>query len=298
MTEIPRECVRLADELRTLRDRHRLTLSVLAAESTFSKSSWQRYLTGRSLAPWPAVRTLCRLANEPEPRLRALWELAESSWNRRAAVAPATLRAPMPTSVEASSLHLGAPDGQAITPPDAATTGPEAREPAPRHRRRWRTGAAVSAAVTLLVVLITLAADGWGSSGESTEGMASSARGFRVGCSGVSCDGRDPGQELCGVQPQTLLHIETPAGVGLEIRYNPLCRAAWARVWNAADGDRLTLTTPGHPTQSVDVADLGKRDPFIYTDLIAASDRATRLQACLTRPGPDDPAQCYSVSPP
>ena len=298
MTETPRECVRLAAELRTLRDRHRLTLSVLAAETTYSKSSWQRYLTGRSLAPWPAVRTLCQLANEPEPRLRALWELAESSWNRRAAVAPATRRAPIPAPVEASSLRLGTPDGQTITPPGAATTNPEAHEPAPRHRRRWRTGAVVSAAVTLLVVLITLAADGWGSSGQGAEHMASSARGFHVGCSGISCDGRDPGQELCGVQPQTLLHIQTPTGVGLEIRYNPLCRAAWARVWNAADGDRLTLATPGRPTQSVSVAGLGKRDPFIYTDLIAASGKATRLQACVTSPGPDDPAQCYSASPP
>lgn len=94
------------------------------------------------------------------------------------------------------------------------------------------------------------------------------------------------------------LHIQTPTGVGLEIRYNPLCRAARARVWNAADGDRLTLATPGHPTQGVTVADLGRRDPFIYTDLIDASGRATRLKACLASPGPDDPAQCYSVSPP
>ena len=298
MTETPRECVRLAAELRILRDRHRLTLSALAAESTYSKSSWQRYLTGRSLVPWPAVRTLCRLANEPEPRLRALWELAESSWNRRGAVAPATARAPLPAPVEASAPHAGTSDGQAVTPSDVATTGPEAREPVPRRRRRWRTGAAVSAAATLLMVLITLAAAGWGSSGRTAEGMAASARGFHVGCSGVACDGRDPGQELCGVEPQTLLHVQTPAGVGLEIRYNPLCHAAWARVWNAADGDRLTLATPGHPTQSVTVADLGKRDPFIYTDLIAASGRATRLQACLTSPGPDDPAQCYSAPPP
>ncbi|WP_307783101.1 MULTISPECIES: helix-turn-helix transcriptional regulator [unclassified Streptomyces] len=155
MTEIPRECVRLAAELRTLRDRHRLTLSVLAAETTYSKSSWQRYLTGRSLAPWPAVRTLCRLANEPEPRLRALWELAESSWNRRGAVAPAPPRAPLPAPVEARSPRAGTSDGQAVTPPDAATT-----EPAQRRRTRWRTGAAVSAAATLLMVLITLAADG------------------------------------------------------------------------------------------------------------------------------------------
>ncbi|MGH1553110.1 DUF2690 domain-containing protein [Streptomyces sp. L7] len=101
--------------------------------------------------------------------------------------------------------------------------------------------------------------------------MDFSAPGFHVGCSGVSRDGCDPGQELCGVQPQTLLHFQTSTGVGLEIRRNPLCRAAWASAWNAAGGDR--------------------RDPFSYTHLIAASGRTTRLQACLTNPGPDDPAQ-------
>ncbi|MBK3573473.1 DUF2690 domain-containing protein [Streptomyces sp. MBT65] len=298
MTEIPRECARLAAELRTLRDRHRLTLSVLAAESTYSKSSWQRYLTARTLAPWPAVRTLCRLANEPEPRLRALWELAESSWAGRGAVAPATSRAPVPAPVAGSSPRVRTHDGRAITPPAEATTDTETRDPTPRHGRKWRTGAAASAAVTLLVVLITLTANGWGSTGQGAEGTAPSTRGFRVGCSGVACDGHDPGQELCGVQPQTLLHIQTPTGVGMEIRYNPLCRAAWARVWNAAAGDRLTLATPGRPAQSVTVADLGKRDPFIYTDLIATSGKATRLKACLTSPGAGDPAQCYSVSPP
>ena len=86
--------------------------------------------------------------------------------------------------------------------------------------------------------------------------------------------------------------------MGLEIRYNPLRHAAWAGVWNAVDGDMLTLAAPGLPTQSVTVTNLGRRDPFVYTDLIAAGSRATRLEACLTTPGPDDPAQCCSASPP
>ncbi|MFI5879090.1 DUF2690 domain-containing protein [Streptomyces sp. NPDC051554] len=298
MTEIPRELARLAAELRVLRDRRKLTLSALAAESEFSKSSWQRYFTGHALAPWPAVRRLCQLVNEPEPRLRALWELAESSWNRRGAVESATPLAPAPAHVEKRLPRTSTHDGQYVTPSDAATTGRAVREPASRHRGRWRTGAAASATVTLFVVLITLAADGWGWSGRASETVAPSGGGFHVGCSGASCDGHDPGQESCGVQPQTLLHVQTPAGVGLEIRYNPQCHAAWARVWNAVDGDMLTLAAPGHPTQSVTVTNLGKRDPFVYTDLMSAGSKATRLEACLTIPGPDDPGQCYSASPP
>ncbi|WP_405969529.1 helix-turn-helix domain-containing protein [Streptomyces sp. NBC_00988] len=162
MTEIPRELARLAAELRVLRDRRKLTLSALAAESAFSKSSWQRYFTGHALAPWPAVRRLCQLVNEPEPRLRALWELAESSWNRRGAVESATPLAPAPAHVEKRLPRTSTHDSQYVTPSDSATTGQAVREPASRHRGRWRTGAAASATVTLFVVLITLAADGWG----------------------------------------------------------------------------------------------------------------------------------------
>ncbi|WP_335972951.1 DUF2690 domain-containing protein [Streptomyces sp. CA2R106] len=57
-----------------------------------------------------------------------------------------------------------------------------------------------------------------------------SATTFHVGCTSSACDGRDPGTMLCGVEPETLLQTQTPAGAGAEIRYNPLCRAAWARL--------------------------------------------------------------------
>ncbi|MGN5381101.1 helix-turn-helix domain-containing protein [Streptomyces lasalocidi] len=89
MNPTPPECARLAAELRLLRDRSRLTLATLAEETTYSRSSWQRYLSGKALPPWLAVRGLCRLAGEPEPRMRALWELAEAEWSRRASIRPA-----------------------------------------------------------------------------------------------------------------------------------------------------------------------------------------------------------------
>lgn len=81
-----RACVRLAGELQTLRDRTGLSLAALAAKTAYSKSTWARYLSGRTLPPWSAAQTLAVLASEPEARLRALWELAEEEWSGRGVV--------------------------------------------------------------------------------------------------------------------------------------------------------------------------------------------------------------------
>ena len=72
------EQARLAAALRELRARTGLSLAALAAKTAFSKSSWERYLNGRTLPPHTAVQELCRLAGEPDGRCLALWEIAES----------------------------------------------------------------------------------------------------------------------------------------------------------------------------------------------------------------------------
>ncbi|WP_323747642.1 helix-turn-helix domain-containing protein, partial [Catenulispora rubra] len=82
----PVACVLLAEELRTLRKRAGLSFAALGAQTLYSKSSWSRYLNGEVLPPWQAVQALCGLAGEPEPRLRAMWKLAEQEWSRRDAV--------------------------------------------------------------------------------------------------------------------------------------------------------------------------------------------------------------------
>ncbi|NUQ99889.1 MAG: helix-turn-helix domain-containing protein, partial [Streptomyces sp.] len=89
MNRIPPECARLAVELRMLRLRSALTLTALAEETCYSKSSWHRYLTGTALPPLPAVQALCRLAGDSQPRLHALWELAETAWSGRDSTTPA-----------------------------------------------------------------------------------------------------------------------------------------------------------------------------------------------------------------
>ncbi|WP_217552294.1 XRE family transcriptional regulator [Streptomyces sp. GbtcB6] len=285
MTRTPPECARLAAELRLLRARSGLSLSALAVESAYSKSSWQRYLTGRALPPWLAVRALCILANEPEPRLRALWELAESDWSRRGAIATAE-----PTPVP----------GPAVPVPSVPVPSvPAPAVPGPGRSPRWRVGVAGGVAVLLLAGLLALTGRAWTSSDPGADAALSapSAAAFHVGCTGSACDGLDPGAEKCGVEPETLLHTQIPAGFGLEIRYSPKCRAAWARVWNTAVGDTLSFTVPGRPRQSVTVASRSDATGFVYTDLVAVTGRAARLTACLSA-GSAHPPKCYSTPSP
>jgi hypothetical protein len=90
------EVAYLASLLRDLKQRTGLSLVGLAAETPFSKSSWNRYLNGSALPPRQAVEDLARLAGEPVARLLALWERAEATWSRRAASPPVTTPAPQP----------------------------------------------------------------------------------------------------------------------------------------------------------------------------------------------------------
>ncbi|MFF4602012.1 DUF2690 domain-containing protein [Streptomyces sp. NPDC001339] len=79
------ESARLASGMRELRARTGLSLAALAAKTSYSKSSWERYLNGKKLPPRDAVEALCGLAGEPAGRLVALWELADAAWSGRAA---------------------------------------------------------------------------------------------------------------------------------------------------------------------------------------------------------------------
>ncbi|MFJ9705943.1 DUF2690 domain-containing protein [Streptomyces sp. NPDC101234] len=282
MTGIPPECERLAARLRMLRDRRRLTLSALATESAYSRSSWQRWLAGRSVPPWPAVSVLCRLADEPEPGVRLLWELAERAWSRRTATRALP---PGDGAQEKTQETRETPEPAASREAAPAPVAPPVRP----FRKRLIGGVAagVAALVACTVFLLTGA-------GRVT---SDASAGFHVGCTGVACNGKDPGPPLCGVEPKTLLHVQTPTGIGLEIRYNPLCRAAWARVWNAPTGSTLTFTVPGQPTQRVTAAHADNTDPFVYTDLAAVPGHGHDMRACVT-PRPQTPDTCYSVPQP
>ncbi|MHA6757560.1 helix-turn-helix domain-containing protein [Streptacidiphilus sp. PAMC 29251] len=289
MTPTPSPGGRLAAELRALRARSGLSLAALAVKSAYSKSSWERYLNGRTLPPWPAVRTLCALADGSEPKVRALWELAETAWSGRAVVASSST----PTPTEAA-----APVPAAAVAESAA---PQQSRAVTRPRSRTRSGAAVLAGMALCGSALTAGAGyawqggGAGRRASSVPFSASASRsGFQVRCRSRSCEGADPIAMLCGAIPQTLAEFKTAEGAGLQIRYNPQCQAAWARAWNTRAGDQVSMTTPGQPTRTVLVASQDAAETFRYTPMVAATADGTVLQACLT-PVDHGRRQCFTV---
>lgn len=66
----------LAGRLRLLQELSKRGVRALARDTGLSSSSLSRYLSGRTVPPWPAVIALCRLVQRDPRPLRPLWERA------------------------------------------------------------------------------------------------------------------------------------------------------------------------------------------------------------------------------
>ena len=118
---LPREARHLVEQLRRLKDRTDLSLAELARRTAYSKSSWQRYLSGAKQPPRGAVEALCRVAGADQARLLALWDLAAPVW-------------PYGTVVAVVATEGAVPTGPGL------------------EYRRWRTAALAAFAVIVMLV--------------------------------------------------------------------------------------------------------------------------------------------------
>ncbi|WP_217139637.1 helix-turn-helix domain-containing protein [Streptomyces sp. AC627_RSS907] len=269
------ERTRLTTALRELRTRTGLSLAALAERTAYSKSSWERYLNGKTMPPRQAVQDLCRLAGEPDGRLLALWEIAESEWSGRAArpaAAPAEAGPPRPSP-----------------PGDLARQDGRARSSAGRGRL-----AAVVVSVCALTVggvasALLLLPHGQG--GQEPPSSAPSAPGPR--CRGAACEGKDPMHMVCGAGPDTLATHRTTTGARVEVRYNDQCRAGWARMWGTRVGDRLEMAAGG-PTRRAEVADEVDAESYVYTDMTATRPGAV-VRACFRPAAADGERECVDA---
>ncbi|MFD3586478.1 helix-turn-helix domain-containing protein [Streptomyces sp. NPDC058683] len=134
---LPGEARQLVEQLRVLKGRTGLSLADLARRTAYSKSSWQRYLSGDRLPPRSAAQVLCRLGGGDQTRLLALWELAEQAWPQGASEPP---EEPIPVPVPA---RIPVPEAPPVPEP---LPGPEP------ETRRWRT---VALAAFGVIVLLT-----------------------------------------------------------------------------------------------------------------------------------------------
>lgn len=71
-----------ASQLRRLVDRGGLSIAAVADRTGYSKTSWERYLNGRLLAPKRAVLALAEVTGTDQNHLSVMWELAERAWSR------------------------------------------------------------------------------------------------------------------------------------------------------------------------------------------------------------------------
>ncbi|OIK03003.1 hypothetical protein BIV25_00570 [Streptomyces sp. MUSC 14] len=69
-------------QIRRLVDRSGLSVAALADRTGYSKTSWERYLGGRLLAPKGAVVALAEVTGTSPVHLTTMWELAERAWSR------------------------------------------------------------------------------------------------------------------------------------------------------------------------------------------------------------------------
>ncbi|MEU5541122.1 peptidoglycan-binding protein [Streptomyces sioyaensis] len=138
--------VRLVVQLRRLKDHSGLSLASLAAGTSYSKSSWERYLNGKKLPPRDAVQELARVCGGDATRLLALHEVALQVWQAERAE-PDVPAVPQP---EPSAAPEPVAPEPAAGPVPVAAAAPEAAAPA--AGRRIPLGPLVLGALAVLVV--------------------------------------------------------------------------------------------------------------------------------------------------
>lgn len=80
--ELDPQVKEFAGQLRRLVDRSGLSIAAVADRTGYSKTSWERYLNGRLLAPKGAIVALSEVTGASPVHLTTMWELAERAWSR------------------------------------------------------------------------------------------------------------------------------------------------------------------------------------------------------------------------
>ncbi|MEU3980428.1 DUF2690 domain-containing protein [Streptomyces sp. NPDC026672] len=276
-------CARLAEGLRELRKRTGLSMAALAGRTPYSKSSWERYLNGKQLAPRRAVEALCAMADEPAGRLMAWWELADQEWSGRA------LRTAPPAPPADADGRLGGgrlSDGRRGGGTPSGSSGGRG----PGRRRR---------ALVAAVCVLALAAALWAlipttRTGDATKRAAVPSARSAPACRSGACSGRDPETMGCAMPGQVRdvgTRRRASTGALLAFRFSTRCHAAWALLWNTHVGDALEVSVPGGGAQRITVTDRYDAESSLVTPMIDGSD-LSGLRACF-EPSGSTHAQCF-----
>ncbi|MDX2835637.1 helix-turn-helix domain-containing protein [Streptomyces scabiei] len=263
----------LLERLREAKHGTGLSFAALAARTSYSKSSWERYLNGRTLPPRDAVETLAKLSGTDPARLLALWRLADRAWSGRDArdTAAGVQAAGQKPSREGTVDSPARADVRAGTPPLA----PRAQNPNRRAVVAAMAGAALAAA---------LGAGSWATwAWTYGDGREEAAPRLSTGpCRGESCTGRNSEQRDtdCWADAGSRARREI-AGRVVELRVSLMCRASWGRITEPRRGDRVWVETTDEQHQSGQVAVPNRA---IYT-LMIGIERPSDARACFELAG-------------
>ncbi|MFI7402767.1 DUF2690 domain-containing protein [Streptomyces sp. NPDC049541] len=111
-----------ASQLRRLVDRSGLSIASVADRTGYSKTSWERYLNGRLLAPKGAIVALAEVTGTNPIHLTTMWELAERAWSRSEMRHDMTMEAIRISQARAALGEFGAPPVNAKVSSKSSTT--------------------------------------------------------------------------------------------------------------------------------------------------------------------------------
>ncbi|MFC9156524.1 XRE family transcriptional regulator [Streptomyces bauhiniae] len=266
-------------QLRGLVDQGGLSVAALADRTGYSRTSWERYLNGRLLAPKGAVVALAEVTGTSPVHLITMWELAERAWSRAESRHDRTMEQIRITQARAELGDFGGGTTTVDAPPAAP---PSAEPPAGRRRVLLFLAGAVAVLAVLGTVFLLTGRNGGESApaaAKSPSPSATSAAGLPPGvkCVGVGCTGKDAEAMGCSGDLVTTARSTTVGTTTLEVRYSRTCGAAWGRITGAAPGDRVRVTADGESERGAAVAG----ETYTYTPMVAVGG-AGEAEACVT----------------
>lgn len=113
--ELDPQVKEFATQLRRLVDRSGLSVAALSDRTGYARTSWERYLNGRLLAPKGAVVALAEVTDTDPVHLTTMWELAERAWSRSEMRHDMTMEAIRISQARAALGEFGAPPATSST---------------------------------------------------------------------------------------------------------------------------------------------------------------------------------------
>ncbi|MFH8495658.1 helix-turn-helix domain-containing protein [Streptomyces coeruleorubidus] len=129
-------------QLRRLVDRSGLSIASVADRTGYSKTSWERYLNGRLLAPKGAIVALAEVTGTNPVHLTTMWELAERAWSRSEMRHDMTMEAIRISQARAALGEFGGQDFGSPSAGSAGSKGDGKSAPAGGGRPARRSGSA------------------------------------------------------------------------------------------------------------------------------------------------------------